>query len=795
MTVPESPSNGSGRVDEALTAFRQLLTTPTITRATFVPGPDSQKYQNLIIETSNRSLTTLSKRSATRTLTLSTSNDVASTSPVTLQDSQIKHTSFSKDGLLQAVFREAPSKQAGGQSKRVVEVWDVQTGALVHDLDVTSKHGDWYFDSTFGPASWHDDSTALVYVAEAPKSTTTDSQNSSLPDANSFKYVPDYGETFTGKRNPCIFLLVLSTSPWHKKTVSEQDSKNASMSVHQLTSQETFETTDFGQPVFVKDDEQGMPRLLATAYSRLGDDRKLGIVYCQNRPAAIHLLRPALVESSTSREKGDDNKSTTWRVDKTDSLTSSDRSARSPRVVPSSLRQRGSKDIIGVFLSNKAGGPHGSCASLHVIQTSSNGSFEQRILVDVVRQANSIDDFPGLYVDQLPQECFVDLGGHLGVVSSSIWGSRRVPLVIDLETAQVSCLTPWPSKNENDVVLPYLDKQEELDSVVVLGTNGRDKVVALKSGCTSLPKVVVATAGKSSEGVEWKVVHQIKTKSEVETALSNLSYTVLPLPKFGRSEIVLVSPVKIDPAAETRTNLPPLLTMPHGGPHSTLTTEWSVGVATYALAGYRVALVNYPGSLGYGQDFVDELPPLLGKLEVDATLATGHYLNTLSLASRTKGKKLIAGGSHGGFITAHLTARFSDEFDAALMRNPVTDLMGELQSTDIPDWVIAETGLEYSFERPTKVVSPELYKHLYDASPLTYVKGVKTPTMLMIGLGDRRVPPDQGRVWYHSLKGNEDVRVEMMVFPDNGHALDSTVECEVVNFESGIKFLAEYTEF
>lgn len=105
-----------------------------------------------------------------------------------------------------------------------------------------------------------------------------------------------------------------------------------------------------------------------------------------------------------------------------------------------------------------------------------------------------------------------------------------------------------------------------------------------------------------------------------------------------------------------------------------------------ALAGYRVALVNYPGSLGFGQDFVDELPPKLGELEVDATLAAGHYLNTLSLASRTRGKKFIAGGSHGGFITAHLTARYPDEYDAALMRNPVTDMMSELNQTDIPDW-------------------------------------------------------------------------------------------------------------
>jgi acylaminoacyl-peptidase len=90
--------------------------------------------------------------------------------------------------------------------------------------------------------------------------------------------------------------------------------------------------------------------------------------------------------------------------------------------------------------------------------------------------------------------------------------------------------------------------------------------------------------------------------------------------------------------------------------------------------------------------------------------------------------------------------------------------------------------------------------------------------MLQIGDGDRRVPPDQGRAWFHALKSNlarqqkrrqdaaaqgkeEEVtgkevgEVQMLVFPGNGHALSSTVEAEIVGFESGLSFLAKYTEF
>lgn len=82
------------------------------------------------------------------------------------------------------------------------------------------------------------------------------------------------------------------------------------------------------------------------------------------------------------------------------------------------------------------------------------------------------------------------------------------------------------------------------------------------------------------------------------------------------------------------------------------------------------------------------LPPGLGKLDVEATLATPHFLNTISLAGRTVGSRLFAGGSHGGFIGTHLSGQYPDEFDAVLLRNPVTDLPSMLFATDIPDWCV-----------------------------------------------------------------------------------------------------------
>lgn len=229
-----------------------------------------------------------------------------------------------------------------------------------------------------------------------------------------------------------------------------------------------------------------------------------------------------------------------------------------------------------------------------------------------------------------------------------------------------------------------------------------------------------------------------------------------------------------------------------------------------------MALVNYPGSLGFGQDFVDSLPPRLGKLEVDATLATSHYLNTLSLASRTKGSRFFLGGSHGGFIGTHLSGIYPDEYDAVVLRNPVTDLASMVSATDIPDWfacllsysfylrqlthfrsllrrIYAEAHLPYSLTHPRSQITPEIFTHLNAISPLTNASKVVVPTLLLVGEDDRRVPPDQSRSWYHALKNNKKGEVKMLRFPKNGHALDSNVETELVSFEAGLRWLFKFT--
>ncbi|GAA5850477.1 hypothetical protein JCM9279_001428 [Rhodotorula babjevae] len=802
--VPPAPqSDDSARVRRAIDLAAELFEAPSVTGARFVGRTDKDSASStLLVSLSQRSLSGLTKRSATQSLILSKStSNVVATTPLVYTAEEVKHISLSPSGERQAIFRQVAAKD-GKPARKVVEIVRVLDGRKEDELDLSKEHGDLYLDSTFGPPSWHPSSTSLVYTAEA--SSPKPDPSASRPSSTKFEYTPDFGETFTGRREPTLFLLVLAGSSF--QSALQQDKPR--LSVHRLTSPDLAGPVVFGQPAFLPDTER--PRLVATGYAPLGDARKLGIVYCTNRRARIYALDVKVEQND------DDEPKVACRASTATPISSADRSARSPRVVHSSPDSTASSRI--VYISNALGGPHASCAALQLATLSASLAVDKdRTVVTVVDEPDAKqggDPFPGLYVDQLPLEPFVvGEGGEVAVAMTSVWRTRRVPLVVGLESGAVTSLAPWPERRTSvDAALPYLylgagegkegDEQEQLESFSVLGTDGQDRVVALRSGPGSPPRLAVASVQEGSSA-RWKVLKEAPVSDELSSALSRISYTILPLPKFEPTELVLISPIPIDPTAESQINLPPLVVIPHGGPHGASTTDWSYGTAALVLAGYRVVLVNYPGSTGYGQRFIDELPPRIGELEVEATLAAAHYLNALSLASHTRGKKLLMGGSHGGFIASHLTARWPDEFDAVVQRNPVTDLVANSSNSDIPEWQWLEAALPYSFAAPPSHVDPATYERLYAVSPLRHAHQVKTPTLLLIGLDDRRVPPDQGRAWFHALKnragegeeGEDKVEVEMLAFPGNGHPIDSTVEAEWCAFEAGVEWLARYTSW
>ena len=198
----------------------------------------------------------------------------------------------------------------------------------------------------------------------------------------------------------------------------------------------------------------------------------------------------------------------------------------------------------------------------------------------------------------------------------------------------------------------------------------------------------------------------------------------------------------------------PAMVFFHGGSRRQMLLGWHYMYYysnAYALnqylanSGYVVLSVNYRSGTGYGLDF-REAPAYgaSGGSEYNDVQGAGVYL-------RSRGDVDAArigawGGSYGGYLTAMALARASDLFRAGVDFHGVHNWATEL---NIP---------------PTE---PD-YRVAFESSPLAYVKGWRSPVLLIQGDDDRNVQFNQTVMLADALR-QQKVVVEELVFPDEVH--------------------------
>ncbi|KAH9036678.1 alpha/beta-hydrolase [Lactarius hengduanensis] len=634
-------------------------------------------------------------------------------------------TAVSPSSKLTAILRETNSTD----KKRFVEIWEGER--LEASVDVTKAHGAFYTDDQLSTLAFSPSETSLVYTAEAnaPENNTDDL-------FSKFRFLPDYGERYVGRKRPTLFL-----ARWAQN--AESRAEGAIPTVHGITVPATSDASiSFGQAQFVTDDV-----LLATGYEFSEDGRRLGIMACYNRPTAIwelklDLAQDAIVALSATK------------------LSDPTRAARSPRPIPGTSA--------AFWLSHELGGPHASCFSLHKLAlhagTAGAETATASVLVPVVDKIRDgfMDGFAGLYVDNLLARPFVRTGGRVYLLSRTSQRSRLEIILIDLE------------QPESVVRLTPAESSDDLWSWSPLATDGRKWVLASRSAPT-VPNELVLGRLEEHGGrprVTWQVIEMPPLSRRVESALRELRASVLPIPERYPVETILIEP--------KRRKSQPLMTFIHGGPHVHIPTAFAPALAAYALQGFTLNVPNYTGSTGFGDHYVQKLVGRCGTLDVEDVKATVDHLVKEGKGEHGPGKQFVTGGSHGGFLTAHLVGQYPDTFTAAVLRNPV--ISSQPSSTDIPDWYFSEFGVRPSVE--AEQMPPALYAQLYPASPIAHVRNVRAPVLLLLGTEDRRVVNVQGKAFFHALRalGRE---VELLAFEGEGHALDG-VEATRVGWEATV---------
>ncbi|KAI0087538.1 Alpha/Beta hydrolase protein [Irpex rosettiformis] len=673
--------------------YKQLAELPSYKAAQF------QSANVLRVTTTTTDHVKVAKRTSIKTYVVSEGQTIASVSP---DVPEIAASALSPSRKYLAVLRESNDNSAPDGKKRFVEIW--AEDKIQASLEVTDIHGAFYTDEYLFSISFSPSESKIVYTAEGrPDEPESD------PLAK-YRFTPNFGETYGGKKLPSVFLFDWKTS--EKPTVFK------------ITPAESSAPALLGHPVFGNENQ-----VFAVAYEYTGDHRLLGVIYCPNRQASIWEFT---VPTAAVEENLKDLKCIATK------LTTGESAVRSPRV---HYDAQGHAAHL-IWLSNAVGGPHATCSALLIRDLSSN---ETSTLVKSVWDPE-LSQFPGLYLNTLPATPFLNTNNAstTSLVLSSIWRSRSVILQVGLSDGTVVNLTP------DDEDVPY--------SWTILSTDEQWQILATRSAPNRPPELLLGSVANGV--VSWLRVEKPNIPDDVRKKLEDLKVKVISIPGREPTETIVVRKLTQD--------VQPSITMPHGGPHSANALSFSPISAALAIEGYTISYPGYTGSLGFGEKHVNELLGKIGSLDIEDCIASIKHLVSLGYTAEGPGQQYLMGGSHGGFITGHLIGQYPTTFSGAILRNPVISL-GELSYSDIPDWYFEESGIRYT---PTSLVTPELYQKLWSMSPISHVDKVQCPVVLMIGDKDQRVPTTQGRGYYHALKGRGK-DVQMLCFKDDIHAIDS----------------------
>jgi dipeptidyl aminopeptidase/acylaminoacyl peptidase len=200
-----------------------------------------------------------------------------------------------------------------------------------------------------------------------------------------------------------------------------------------------------------------------------------------------------------------------------------------------------------------------------------------------------------------------------------------------------------------------------------------------------------------------------------------------------------------------------LLLMPHGGPHHRASSGAGFETQIFATNGYAVFQPNFRGSTGYGLKFLDADRNDFGGGDMRDILTGIEHLVDRGIADPKR--QFVYGVSYGGFMTTWLVGHTS-QFRAAVAQNSVTDLNVMWHLSDLQSWTEWDMG-----GMPWEVAG-----RMREHSPLTYASKVRTPTLILHSLNDRRCPVAMGRMFHRALT-EAGVETEMVIYPDEGHGI------------------------
>lgn len=240
--------------------------------------------------------------------------------------------------------------------------------------------------------------------------------------------------------------------------------------------------------------------------------------------------------------------------------------------------------------------------------------------------------------------------------------------------------------------------------------------------------------------------------------------------RLGRQEVVRytardgleIDGVLVYPVDYQKGERYPLVLVVHGGPEAHYRNGWmsrySRPAQVFAGRGFAIFYPNYRGSTGRGVEFsLTSQGDPAGKEFDDLVDAVDHLVD-IGLVDRDRVG--VTGGSYGGYATAWCATRFTERFAAGVMFVGISNKHSKIGTTDIPEE-------EFYVHALIRVYDDVPF--FLERSPISFVKGARTPLLIIHGEDDPRVSVTQSKELYRALKITGDTPVRLVLYPGEGH--------------------------
>ena len=203
----------------------------------------------------------------------------------------------------------------------------------------------------------------------------------------------------------------------------------------------------------------------------------------------------------------------------------------------------------------------------------------------------------------------------------------------------------------------------------------------------------------------------------------------------------------------------PMLVCVHGGPAWIAVPAWSApdfNTTVYPQFGYFVFFPNARGGYGQGEKFTlsNRRDWGFGDLR-DIISGVDTIVARLPIDNNRVG---LLGWSYGGYM-AMMSVTQTNRFRASVSGAGVCDYFSYYGQNGIDKWMT-------SYFNISPYDDPEPYRKV---SPITYIKNVKTPTLILVGERDGECPPPQSFQYWHALK-ELGVPTQLVIYADEGHS-------------------------